>query len=114
MNDPSPLDPVCGMKVPPDSQHVTQHNGRTFKFCSAACRTRFESNPTSFVDEAGELRSAASTGPADPTNHHSKHASCCHSAPDRTTKDPADPTATTASADIYTCPMHPQIRQKGP
>ena len=90
MKDPALIDPVCGMKVTPDSLHVAQHNGRTFRFCSAACRIRFESNPPSFVDDAGERRSPASTETAHTANHHS------------------------ASADLYTCPMHPQIRQKGP
>ena len=114
MNDPTLMDPVCGMKVTPDSPHVAQHNGRTFKFCSAACRIRFESDPPSFVNEAGERRSPASMGSHHAAAGHGEHASCCHSATDKTTRDPAGSFTTAASADIYTCPMHPQIRQKGP
>jgi xanthine dehydrogenase accessory factor len=44
------LDPVCGMTVMvATARHIATHRGRTFYFCSAGCRQRFESNPGSFV-----------------------------------------------------------------
>jgi xanthine dehydrogenase accessory factor len=45
------LDPVCGMTVRvAGARYVATHEGRTFYFCSAACKARFEANPTAFAD----------------------------------------------------------------
>jgi uncharacterized protein len=39
-------DPVCGMTVDSHTtEHVSEHAGRTYFFCSAGCRAQFESNP---------------------------------------------------------------------
>src|SRR5688572_2721601 len=71
-------DPVCGMKVDPaTSPHRAEHDGRTFYFCSAGCRTKFTANPAAYLEARPE--------------------------------PPATPAGT-----IYTCPMHPEIRQVGP
>jgi Cu+-exporting ATPase len=44
-------DPVCGMKVnPTTSKHRFEHAGTTFHFCSAGCRTKFEADPTKYVE----------------------------------------------------------------
>ena len=67
------------MKVDPaTSKHRFDHEGHTFHFCSASCRTRFAANPGSYLKPR-----------------------------------PADAPPAKAGA-IYTCPMHPQIRQVGP
>jgi len=72
-------DPVCGMKVNPDTTpHHAEHAGQAFHFCSAGCRTKFVAEPAKYLD------------------------------PDKPAASPA-PAGT-----IYTCPMHPQIRQAGP
>jgi len=72
-------DPVCGMTVDPHTaKHRAEHGGRTYYFCAAGCRTKFEADPTRYLS---------------PTEAHA---------------EPAKPGA------IYTCPMHPQIRQVGP
>ena len=43
-------DPVCGMTVDPKSAAgKTQHQGRTYYFCAAACQAKFEKNPGQFV-----------------------------------------------------------------
>ncbi|MGD9538106.1 MAG: heavy metal translocating P-type ATPase [Alphaproteobacteria bacterium] len=71
-------DPVCGMSVDPHkTAHRAAHAGRTYYFCSAGCRAKFEASPERYL-----AREAAAT--------------------------PAPEGA------IYTCPMHPEIRQKGP
>jgi Cu+-exporting ATPase len=71
-------DPVCGMSVDPAaSPHQFDHDGKTFHFCSAGCRTKFVADPQTYLDK---------TAPKVPV-------------PEGT---------------IYTCPMHPQIRQIGP
>jgi P-type Cu+ transporter len=74
-------DPVCGMKVDPaTSKHRLEHGGRTFHFCSAGCRTKFEADPEKY------LKPKEAVAPA-PAPHRGA---------------------------IYTCPMHPEIRQEGP
>jgi len=71
-------DPVCGMAVDPHSaKHRQDHQGRTYYFCSAGCRTKFAADPQKYL---------AKNKQPDPV-----------------------PAGT-----IYTCPMHPQIRQVGP
>jgi len=71
------IDPVCGMTVDPHTaKHRTGYRGRTYYFCSAGCRTRFDDDPQKYLGE--------------------RHPEL---APEGT---------------IYTCPMHPEIRQVGP
>ena len=72
-------DPVCGMKVDPATAENHAHfEGVDYHFCSAGCRTKFESDPRRY-------------------------------ATDEVVRQPAP-----ASSTIYTCPMHPQIRQPTP
>jgi len=72
-------DPVCGMKVDPHTaRHRAAHGGRTYYFCSARCREKFESDPAHYLEKD---------------------------------KTPATPVP---AGTIYTCPMHPEIRQEGP
>ena len=43
-------DPVCGMHVgPADVRHIADHEGRTYAFCCAGCRTRFAKNPARYL-----------------------------------------------------------------
>jgi Cu+-exporting ATPase len=82
-------DPVCGMSVTAESTHRLEHDGRPYYFCSTDCQTRFATNPSAYIDQP--------------------------SAPEA---PPAATAAAEATADaagvIYTCPMHPQIRQDRP
>jgi Cu+-exporting ATPase len=72
------IDPVCGMTVDPHAaSHRHQHQGLTYYFCSAECRTKFATDPQNYLS--------------------------------RTRARAAVPEGT-----IYTCPMHPEIRQVGP
>jgi heavy metal translocating P-type ATPase len=82
-------DPVCGMDVDPArTEHTIAHQGETFSFCSAGCRTAFQGDPDAY----------ATTRPVDRD-------------PTRTGGDPA---ASHGEVAEYTCPMHPEIRQPGP
>ena len=72
-------DPVCGMTVSADSRFHAAHQGKTYRFCSEKCESKFVADPQRYV--------AASTDVA--------HA-------------PAQ------EGTIYTCPMHPEIRQDHP
>jgi len=75
-------DPVCGMRVDPaTSRHRAEHQGQTFHFCSAGCRTKFEADPERYLKP--------------------KEAAPVSAPPPR-------------RGVIYTCPMHPRIRQEGP
>jgi P-type Cu+ transporter len=39
-------DPVCGMNVDTSKEHPTsQHQGETYHFCSAACKSKFDESP---------------------------------------------------------------------
>ena len=44
------VDPVCGMHVDPaDVRHIADHEGLTYAFCCAGCRTRFAKNPVRYL-----------------------------------------------------------------
>lgn len=85
------VDPVCGMSVSVDSPHVAEYEGTQHYFCSAGCRTKFLADPGRYLDQD---RAAAKS-----------HA---HPTPASSQKPEASGPA------IYTCPMHPEIRQAGP
>src|SRR5689334_17857507 len=54
-------DPVCGMTVDPrTAKHRAEHGGKTYYFCSAGCRAKFEADPLRYVPA-----STAATGRAD-------------------------------------------------
>jgi len=72
-------DPVCGMSVDPHTaKHRAEHAGRTYYFCSAGCKAKFEADPERYLS------------------------------PEQRRQEPV-PEGT-----IYTCPMHPEVRQVGP
>lgn len=87
-------DPVCGMSVSPDSPHHALHEGQHFAFCSASCRTKFVAEPQRYAHNSTQGSEV----------HHAHHH---HAAPPAT----AIPLPSGA---IYTCPMHPEVRQVGP
>ncbi len=80
-------DPVCGMKVTPQSPNTLQHEGKPIYFCSAGCKGKFAANPAKYLVPVSDTGSPA---PA-----------------------PAmfEPVAAGA---IYTCPMHPEVQQDKP
>lgn len=53
------IDPVCGMKVDPESTYQTVYRGRMYRFCTDSCRRKFREQPrkwletraTDFMDE---------------------------------------------------------------
>ena len=43
-------DPVCKMQVDTDTaQHTAEHNGQTYYFCAAGCRTQFLAEPAKYT-----------------------------------------------------------------
>ncbi len=80
-------DPVCGMQVDPAKippPPQSKFATQTYYFCGGGCKTKFESNPKQYLNKAEPARAQL------------------------VTLSPA------LSAAEYTCPMHPEVRQKGP
>jgi P-type Cu+ transporter len=43
-------DPICGMQVDPQNAAATsQYDGKTWYFCSAGCKKKFEQNPAQYA-----------------------------------------------------------------
>ena len=78
------IDPVCGMKVVANPEKSFDQEGVRYYFCSQGCMTKFRADPAKY------LHAQQATVPLTPTS------------------------LKTAAGVIYTCPMHPQIRQVGP
>ena len=90
------VDPVCGMTVDPGkTPHRAEHGGRTWYFCCAGCRGKFLADPARFAEAA-------------------KPACCGHHHGEQPSHDAAPKPAGSESGATYTCPMHPEVRQKGP
>ena len=46
-------DPVCGMQIEKaDAAGQADYEGRTYYFCSSACKEQFDANPTRFINES--------------------------------------------------------------
>jgi Cu+-exporting ATPase len=90
------------MTVAAGSPHRAEHGGRHFEFCSAGCRARFSSDPARYLAPASQ---------ADRLGHHeaSRHQGMGHRL-----EAAAQPRAELPAGTIYTCPMHPEVRQVGP
>ncbi|MET0340014.1 MAG: heavy metal translocating P-type ATPase [Polyangiales bacterium] len=43
------VDPVCGMQVRPDGPHMSEHEGRVYRFCCARCKQKFEAAPAQYL-----------------------------------------------------------------
>src|SRR3954466_11292379 len=57
-DDAKVRDPVCGMTVnPPQSQHRFDHDGQTYHFCSAGCRTKFAADPDRYLNRSNDAGS---------------------------------------------------------
>jgi P-type Cu+ transporter len=89
-------DPVCGMSVDPaTARHRAEHAGETFYFCCNGCREKFAAEPARYLP-------GPTHAPASAAHEHAHHASA------------ASPQKPAPAGAIYTCPMHPQIRQDHP
>jgi Cu+-exporting ATPase len=92
-------DPVCGMTVDPaTAKHKAEHGGTTYYFCCGGCREKFAADPARFLAQA----------PAHVGHDHAAHGHSPAAPPARTPTKPVPP------GTIYTCPMHPDIRQDHP
>jgi Cu+-exporting ATPase len=81
------LDPVCGMEVDIAAPAATLlHEGTTYLFCSTHCLEKFKASPDSFTG-AGTTKPEQTIPPASESE---------------------------LKTNIFTCPMHPEIQQRGP
>ncbi|MGA9721344.1 MAG: heavy metal-binding domain-containing protein, partial [Candidatus Binatus sp.] len=81
-------DPVCGMQVDPaKSAGSFEYKGTTYHFCGLRCLEKFKNDPETYLARAA-AKSAAAKGIA--------------------------PALVAVGSPLYTCPMHPEIRQDRP
>ena len=97
-------DPVCGMDVTQASKFRTSYNGEEYLFCSEGCQHTFEASPHSYTNTQEE-DSCPSCRPLFTEAHPLEHHTHDHSGMQSRGTDPHA---------IYTCPMHPEIRQEDP
>jgi len=102
-------DPVCGMTVTPAEAAGgnARHDGQTYWFCSPTCRERFVADPARYVGEPAGASAAASRRDGSRARHDREPAVGARPAAERQAPPAGDDR-------IYTCPMHPEVRQKGP
>lgn len=81
-------DPVCGMEVSTDTKFSIQKGDEVYFFCSQSCQEKFEKDPQAYISVSDEED--------------------CPSCKPIYTPEPE------STEMIYTCPMHPEIRQIGP
>ncbi|MCF8880131.1 heavy metal translocating P-type ATPase [Hyphobacterium sp. SN044] len=96
-------DPVCGMTVTtgPDTPSV-EHGGSAYHFCSASCRAKFAADPQRYLSKpAGDKAPGACCG-----GHGAAKPAPAGGKYDVVPGGHAGP--------VYTCPMHPEVRQPGP
>ncbi|MSQ60890.1 MAG: heavy metal translocating P-type ATPase [Betaproteobacteria bacterium] len=78
------VDPVCGMTVTKEPPHRHEYQERSYYFCSAGCKSKFSANPDRYLGTKEQVAVAPAAMDAAP------------------------------AGTIYTCPMHPEIRQERP
>ena len=95
-------DIVCGMDISTDTEFHLEYEGTVYYFCSDTCQHKFEDKPYTYVhsqDEASvECKSCKPLFTETPAHTH-------HYTEEYTGS---------SSTAVYTCPMHPEIKKKGP
>ncbi len=118
---------------PATSKHSFDHEGATYHFCCAGCRTKFAADPAKYlVASAGVSETKTATDPVcgmkvntATSKHCFEHAGttyhfCSAGCRTKFASDPAKylapkPPAAPAKTDaIYTCPMHPEVTSDKP
>jgi P-type Cu+ transporter len=89
------IDPVCSMTVDPEkAAGKYEYDGKTYYFCSTHCVEKFRSDPQRFLGSSPPL-------PMQPITIGRARTSV-----------ESDKTQISDLA-VYTCPMHPEVRQQG-
>jgi len=90
------IDPVCGMKAAADPAKSAVHAGKTYYFCSTGCVAKFQANPGKYLHGPAPAAGAAMHGAGAPA------------------RAPAEARPAAHGPVMYTCPMHPDVRQDHP
>lgn len=85
-------DPVCGMTVTSESSNSISHQGHQIYFCSASCKDKFSANPAKYPISTQVPVVELQRSPKKETS-------------------PVTPPSASATGTVYTCPMHPEVRQ---
>ena len=102
-------DPVCGMEVKPDTPWKAEYAGQEWYFCSESCRTKFQAEPDRYAKPSDE-RGTGGQGHV----HERQHAhGQGHEQPSKESTCEGDVCGIDVET-VYTCPMHPEVRQLGP
>ncbi|BAF71747.1 heavy metal translocating P-type ATPase [Sulfurovum sp. NBC37-1] len=97
-------DPICGMDVTSDSEFHINYEGTTYYFCSESCQHKFDADPQNYI-HTEEDAECATCRPLFTEEHPHEHHQHDHGTMGNKENDPHA---------VYTCPMHPKIRQEGP
>lgn len=120
-------DPVCGMTIEPEQAAAKEkYNKLTWYFCSDSCRDKFMAAPEQYTNSLQETDPVCGMEVSCDSEHHSHYENkqyyfcsdnCRHKfetdAESYLNKDKKRSEAVDETA-IYTCPMDPEIKQKGP
>jgi Cu+-exporting ATPase len=108
-------DVVCGMQVDPArAAGSTQHEGRTYYFCSKGCLQRFQADPQKYLDPAYRPGMHAMQAVPAPLTLVRRGASLYAPAPQPHAHPQVPAPPSVPDQREYTCPMHPEVRQIGP
>jgi Cu+-exporting ATPase len=125
------LDPVCGMAVSPAKAATSaERDGQRYYFCSTRCAEKFSAQPEEYVKKTETVvdpvchMSVAPAKAAGSIEHQGKKYHFCSTScaakfradPGRyvataAPSAPAAPPPAASAGTIYTCPMHPEVRQ---
>ena len=92
-------DPVCGMDVSEFSEFHTMFDGKEYYFCSQKCQQKFVQTPQKYAAQK-EVSCTQCEPIVTKVSHEHLHTHNTEVAEDKDA--------------VYTCPMHPEIRQIGP
>jgi len=115
-------DPVCGMRVTPQSEHHHRHAGTDYYFCCNGCKEKFAADPEHYLHPQESSQQAACPTGVCATG---SQAYVCPMCPDVRQHGPGpcpvcgmalepETLQSPAMRTGYTCPMHPEIVQDGP
>ncbi len=91
-------DPVCGMMIDPARAAAKfEYQGQTYYFCNPGCLKKFQAQPDMYLSTV-PTPSGMKLDVLQPTQR----------------SEVGIRKSEQASGDIYTCPMHPEVRQQGP
>ena len=100
INENALKDPVCGMNITQDSTYHHEYEAKKYYFCSQKCQSKFISDPKLYILNLEKSKNIEKT-----IGHH--HSSNNSSLVPINQKNIDNGT-------LYTCPMHPEIRQDHP